>query len=229
MNRPVTTDRSTLRRGVKGPATLAMVGVGWWVVTVGLMHVLKPETGIAGHAMSEYAIGRYGWLMTVAFLAVAAGQMAFAVALARGVRPAGRVAPVLFGVAGLESVMEAVFRADGNGPVTTQGSLHVLFGVTSFLISIIAMFVLVRRFRRDPVWQGFARPTQLWAWASMVTLFSVPAFGQSHQGIGQRVFVPVLLSWVVTTAARLRRLGLGTVRQTASTPIPRRLLVPRSS
>jgi len=229
MDRPVSTDNSSSRRGVTGPATLAIVGVGWWVATVGLMHVLKPETGIAGHAMSEYAIGRYGWLMTVAFVAVAAGQMAFAVALARGLRPSGWVAPVLFGVAGLESVMEAVFRADGNGPVTTQGSLHVLFGVTSFVLSIIAMFVLVRRFRRDPVWQGFARPTQLWAFTSLVALLSVPAFGQAHQGIGQRVFVPVLLSWVVATAVRLRRLGAGTVPQTSSTRIDRGLLVSRSS
>lgn len=42
-----------------------------FVLSLGSLHLLQPEMDPTWRLISEYALGRFGWLMTLAFLALA--------------------------------------------------------------------------------------------------------------------------------------------------------------
>ena len=101
------------------------------VLTVGLvalLHVLEPEFAPSWRMPSEYALGRYGVLMRMAFVVGGTGVMAAGVALA------AVAAPASFGLClvAIGPVGAAFFATD---PITTPrtsfsrtGNLHSAFG-----------------------------------------------------------------------------------------------------
>ena len=48
-----------------------------------VMHVLRPDYAPASHMISDYAVGRYGWVMTSWFLAMSCGSLLLLLGLAR--------------------------------------------------------------------------------------------------------------------------------------------------
>lgn len=52
-------------------------------MAVVVLHVLRPEFNPVNHAVSNYAVGPYGYLMTAAFYALALSVFALALGLAR--------------------------------------------------------------------------------------------------------------------------------------------------
>jgi hypothetical protein len=75
------------------------------------------------------------------------------------------------------------------------------------------MFVFARRFREDPVWRRYARPTRWWALAAVAAFIAIPFFGASGAGTGQRIFAAVLAAWLLETARRLRRCAVAACRR----------------
>ena len=63
-------------------ARLAVAGPVLCLTLVAVLHVLEPEVNDSD-AVSEYALGDYGWLMNIAFFSGAAGIGALAFALHR--------------------------------------------------------------------------------------------------------------------------------------------------
>jgi hypothetical protein len=96
----------------------------------------------------------------------------------------------------------AFVQADGDGPVTTHGSIHTLISILGFAALVAGMFTLARRFRRDLSWRPLRTPTMVLAAASIGTFFLVPILGDSGQGIGQRIFIAVTFSWMLVAGAR---------------------------
>ncbi len=52
-------------------ARLSFAGAATFVVLLAALHFIKPELDPSWHFISEYAIGRYGWMMVLAFLSLA--------------------------------------------------------------------------------------------------------------------------------------------------------------
>ena len=65
-----------------------------FLVLLAALLVLKPEIDPAWRFISEYSIGRHGWMMTLAFLAMAACCVATVIALWSQVRLGGRIGTV---------------------------------------------------------------------------------------------------------------------------------------
>ena len=58
------------------------VGAGWFVVAVLLLHALKSaDYDFSEQTVSELAVGRYGFLMTSAFVALGIAELTLALAL----------------------------------------------------------------------------------------------------------------------------------------------------
>jgi Protein of unknown function (DUF998) len=60
---------------------IAAMGASASLLIVALLHLLKPELDPSWRMISEYEIGRWGWLMRLAFVLTAASCMALAAAL----------------------------------------------------------------------------------------------------------------------------------------------------
>jgi hypothetical protein len=96
-------------------ATISLVGVGTFMVGVLLLHLLKRDLNPAQHLISEYALGSFGWIQTMDFLAVGIGTIALALALRRAVKNPGRIAPILIGLWGVAALLVAFVPTDGPG------------------------------------------------------------------------------------------------------------------
>src|SRR5262245_42779047 len=62
-------------------AGIAILAIGLSLAALMLLHVLSPEYAWSWRMVSEYATGRYPWLLTVVFLSWAAGSFALIWAL----------------------------------------------------------------------------------------------------------------------------------------------------
>lgn len=137
--------------GLDGLANLATADVALFLAIVVVLHALQPELDPAARFVSEYAPGPAGWLMNVAFLALAAALAAFAIVFGRQLLPPLRSRPagVLFAVASLGIVASAVFNSDlqTDAVATTQGMVHDLAGFVAFLALLPAMVAVGRRMR----------------------------------------------------------------------------------
>lgn len=192
----------------KQAGTIGMIGIGWFAAAVIMLHIVEPEFSVVDNFISDYALGEYGWLMQSAFFGAGVGTIAIALGFRKTLASGKRVTAsvVLFGLAGI-GFFVAIFKTDPTGAteLTTAGTLHVTGSVVIFFSLLAAAWIVRGVFRRDRIWEPFAK-TQLWfAIAYTVTMFVV--FGTPEDGpvgLTQRIFVPVMMAWLFTLAWNIR-------------------------
>ena len=192
--------------------TVAGVSAGAFLAILGLLHILKPELSPTWRMVSEYQIGRHGWLMSVAFVLLAAACLA----TARTVVPvaadrAGRVGRIALRLSAAGLTLAAVATAD---PVTatpeqltTHGNLHglgAMVGIPAFLVAAIAVNRSVQRSQRAPQLRAatVAVVTALIVFAvSMAVMFDgAPATPDVRLGIQNRALVVTYAAWLIVAA-----------------------------
>jgi hypothetical protein len=181
------------------PATsiaLALIGL----VAVVVLHILRPELAPLSHRLSEYAIGRYGGLMTAAFVCVGVSLLTLAGAIVdEDRRVCALVAAAAVGIAGLGMIVSGMYRTDASRSGTTADALHSAASglATLALIGAAVLWTAVASRRTAPV-----------VLATMcVALGAVsPALHRSRwTGLSQRMLWLTLLAWVVVAAFGLTR------------------------
>jgi hypothetical protein len=186
-------------------SSLARAAVGAIAAFPLIVLVLHGVQGDAYHplsqAVSELALGRDGWLMTIAFCSLATGTL-FLAAMLRRLDSSPRLGPALIAISGALSYASAFVHADGPHASTTHGHIHQTLGIVTFVLMIASMFAMVRPFRRDPRFRPLATPTLAWAIAAIGGFFLIPISGNAYFGVAQRIFLATILSWALTIAIR---------------------------
>ena len=104
---------TTPSQSLAGSLLLARLAIGSSVITLALLaslHLLSPEFGPSWRMVSEYALGRYGWVLSLMFVAWGASTWALTAAVRPHIQTrAGRIGLVFLMVAGLGEVLAAVF------------------------------------------------------------------------------------------------------------------------
>ena len=91
-------------------ARLAMGAAAATLLLLAGLHVLSPEFDPSFRMVSEYALGHFGWVLSLMFLAWGISSWALALALWSQVKTrAGRVGLWLLVIAGLGEAMASVF------------------------------------------------------------------------------------------------------------------------
>lgn len=184
-------------------ATISLVGVGTFMVGVALLHLLKRDLSPTQHFVSEYALGDFGWIQRIDFLAVGVGAIALALALRRVVKNPGRIAPIFIGCFGVSAVLVAFVQIDGPQPITAEGQAHEMISAIGFVLLLTGMFVMAKKFRSDAAWSALRRPTIAWAVIACTTFVFMMVLG----GIGQRIFIAACFSWMLAMAYHARNLA----------------------
>jgi hypothetical membrane protein len=116
-------------------ATTAIACFAYAALAILLMHVLRPDYTPASHMISDYAVGRYGWVMATAFLALSCGNLMLLLGLAR-IGPSSvvaRLGTLLLGIACIGLVVTAIFPTDLEEARSTHtGDIHTM----SFLVNV---------------------------------------------------------------------------------------------
>lgn len=189
--------------GERWGQVLAGVALAGPLVFIGafvLLNVLQPAfTG--RDSLSAYALGEFGWLMNVAFVAAGTGFVALAGVLSRGVEPSRwkTVGVTLLVVAGVGWVLlGAANTHNAPGPTTLPGWTHAVGFTLGFPALILAPVVWGRAFTRDSRWRSMARWSTLAALIVVVAFLLTPLTG----GASFLAAVVLLMAWA-GWAARL--------------------------
>lgn len=192
-------------------ATIAIVFYTYAVLTLLLMHVLRPDYTIRTHMISDYAVGRYGWIMTTWFIAMSCGCQMLMFGLARsGLRTISfKIGAGLLCVASVGLLISAIFPTDlEEAPSTRTGDIHTISFLINIVSIILSLIFLTVCFRSHPQWRSYQK------FAIVLTLFVVISFfvqfftlhRGAPYGLTNRVFVAVLFVWFFITSIRIRRM-----------------------
>jgi hypothetical protein len=187
-------------------ATIALGAIALFPLLVVALNLVQAADGYhtGRQAVSELALGRGGALMALAFCSLGAGTILAGV-LIRRTTEHGAVRSGLLGLAGLLSFVSAAFHTDATGASTTlHGRIHTVAGIITFALMVAAMLIGAFRFRREPIWQGFAGTTAVLAVAGVVAFFLVPTLGTAHFGIAQRLLIGSFLAWTLAATFYVR-------------------------
>ena len=157
---------------VEPAAWVALLATGATLVLLGALHVLSPEFSPSWRVISEYALGHYGWVLSLMFLCWGISSWALAAALWPQVRTrAGKLGLGFLIVAGIGEAMASVFDIThevGHG-------IAGLLGVIGFSIAALLLSVALGR---NENWRT-ARQPLLWlanlSWISVALLIATLA------------------------------------------------------
>lgn len=173
----------------------------YYVIVLTALHILEPSFDPRFRFMSEYALGRYGWLMTTTFFVLALATFVVAAAI-RDLHQSTWIARTGFG---LLAVAAPFISLAG---VFKDSIPHLLASAVVFPSLVIAVLLLSWSFRQAAGWQEIYRATlvialgMLAAFVSMVAEIGMP-------GLQQRVFILLLLVWLSIVAHRSIRVRAG--------------------
>jgi hypothetical protein len=202
---------------VQGAADLALAGAFAFSILLVLLHFLKPENAPSWRMISEYEIGRHGWLMRLAFFCWSIGFFGLLVALWQ---QASLLAEVLLTMVAIALVGAGIFAAD---PITTlresqtrAGKLHSLFGVLAVLGIPITATAVDWSLRANPLAasiQTYLPCMSLMVWFGLLVMMSafvffgarkIPLGPRAHIGWPNRFMVFTYVAWLTLMAAAMR-------------------------
>jgi hypothetical protein len=198
-------------------ARIAMGGGVLFLFLLAILHLLEPEFDPTWRFVSEYMLGHFGWMMSLAFVSLAISLASIGAAIFSRVRNiVGYIGLAILALAVIGLCIAAVFKTD---PITTQmedltpsGQMHVLGASLDYspLAFLLLTFSLIRR----PEWAHLKK--RLFAAAcitialTIAFIATIPAdavFGPGiYTGLIGRILLISYLGWIVPVALRVLHL-----------------------
>jgi NAD/NADP transhydrogenase beta subunit len=206
-------------------ALLSIVLAAVFLAILILLHFLKPELDPSWRMISEYEIGRFGWLMRLAFFGWGASLLALLICLWPSLQlTSGMISRAWFILIVLALIGAGIFKTN---PITDRtpslvNTLHTLCGAIVILTFPIAATLAVSSLLRDSTWpahSGILIFVLILAWVGMVAYFASvviarvrdPKAGEPggpivYQGWPNRFMVLTYIAWISLVAATALRL-----------------------
>jgi len=196
-------------------AIIATASFAYFVGAVLVLQVLRTDYDPLAVAISSYAVGPFGAVMTSAFIALSTGSLALFVGFV-GLGPKTvffRVSLILLAIFVPGIFVAALFPTDmPNAPVTTHGLIHNYDAAINF-ISIIAAIVLFSiGFGSDPRWRSFRRTaltmaaTVVSSFVVMILTFNSP-YAAHFAGLANKALAATMLVWLIAASLKLKSIA----------------------
>jgi hypothetical protein len=185
----------------------------------------RPSYSAWHNFVSSLSLSDQGWMQIANFLVCGLLMLCFALGL-RQVLRSGKGAvwgPLLLGVFGLSLIIAGLFVTDpslgyppgiSSSTQTLHGIIHGANAPLAFGSLTIAIFVMARRFARDPAWRGwtlYSLVTGILFVGSFVACLAVAqldqngVFPNSPTGLLERIAIIIGWGWIALVALRLLR------------------------
>lgn len=202
-----------------GFARMALIAGGLFAALLGALHVLEPEYDPTWRFISEYALGSYGWMMSLAFASLAVSLASTGLAALPHVRGfVGYLGLFVLAVAIVGICMAALFVTDpvtgAPGTGTESGRLHVIGASLDYtpVAALLISFALKRNRAWHPVRVALFVTAGITIAATVAFMAALPADYQFRPGVYTglvgRILILSYLGWifvVATHALRLRK------------------------
>jgi hypothetical protein len=192
-------------------ALIAIVGIADYLLNLAALHFLRPDVNLVLEPISNYAVGPYGFLLTIASIGNGVAALALMAGLYLGIAPHARSYVGLFflGLYGVSELLAGVFPIDVGAETTMNGIVHNIVGNLSFFGFPIAVILLSLGMGKDERWRSMRLPAL--ALASVVVLTVILTIVGFNLGIGfgvtQRLANVAVLLWMLLVALRLRSIA----------------------
>jgi hypothetical protein len=192
-----------------GAARLSLAMAALALASLAGLHALSPKFDPARRMVSEYALGRHGWLLSIMFIAWGLSSWALAFAIRSQLTTiGGKIGLVFLVVSGLGEAMASVF--DVGWPIIH--GVSALLGIPSLPIAALlisgnlgrthgwvpAKTVLIRT--ANFCWMSLALMI-----AAMLTISGDPHSRPPLIGWPNRLLIVVYCTWVMTVAWQATR------------------------
>lgn len=211
-----------MKNSVTWYSWVAIVGTIFLFATVYIAFpIIQPELNPLYRFGSEYAVGRKGWLMKTAFFVWGCGLLAFALAMVKGLHAEAksRTAIVMFCLAAAGIFLSGVFDSDLQirnenppplwieTPPSDEQIWHSLSGLVALPSLMIGAGLVSRQLRLTGRLHGRYRWLRLLSWLSPIAAVGFVAIfiPRGLAGVGQRIFILLLILWVILAAHGLAK------------------------
>jgi hypothetical protein len=181
------------------------------------LHLLEPEFDLTWRFISEYALGRFGWMMHLAFLALATSLASAGAAIASQIRNVvSFIGLAVLGIGAIGILIAAIFTTDAattsREAATFSGKMHVLGASLDY--TPVAALLLSFSLARNQAW----RPIRKWlfittgiTWIALAAFMAVlPYDGKvgpgGRAGLFGRFLVLSYLGWLLTVSVHTLKL-----------------------
>ena len=210
------TSLSVSRRVTAFLSVMAIAGIMYVLAATVAMHLLRPDLPVLSSPISQYAIGRYGELFTLALLVWGISSLILAIELYRSVLPSirSRIGIFLLVVFGTGLIIASKFPMDAHFPprnfrpesFTATGLTHICSATIASVCFPFAALCLSNGFKKEGRCRSFQPLARILAFSTLAALagfFIIFVVIIRLFGIGQRVLAALVLLWMLLTAIRL--------------------------
>lgn len=202
-------------------AQTGVAGVGLFVVSVLVLHVVQSDLSPRDMAVSYYLNGRFGWILGLGLVSLGVGSISLAAALRTQVAPSRAGAGFwLLVVWGLGAIVGGLFPPDPPGhwdqPPSLAGLIHGVAAMVAFLAFPIAACLISRRLpaRCDSSVARLLFPLAVSCAVALVVFFVClfPVFSNRPPyalGLIERVLLALYAGWLVALGVSVRRAVVG--------------------
>ncbi len=185
---------------------LAIVGAGTFALAETIQPFYRSDRALSD-PYSSYAVGKYGFVQTIAFIALSAGSFAlsFGLSWSKNFGLAWRYGRILLTLWSVGVLLAAIFPI-ADGPLPRSANIHSVASMFAFLSIIAAMFVLSKAFDGSVEWRPFALSSWLLAFAAGGSFFLAASIHHpTCFAILQRLFLGAVVLWIGGTGARMSK------------------------
>ncbi|OYU53806.1 MAG: hypothetical protein CFE25_17065 [Chitinophagaceae bacterium BSSC1] len=188
-------------------ALISISGLILFFIIVMCLHFLRPDKNMLSCFVSEYAVGNYSWLMTIAFYALSLASTLLLFGLSLQVT-SSLICKITLGFFSIGILMAGVFPTDVPGfPQTTAGLIHGFAALIALLSLAISMIVWGISFKNNHEFKKFARPSVLWGLTSLILLIIFIGSPIGLRGLTQRLLLVCDISWLLLISMKLYRIN----------------------
>jgi len=204
-----------------GAATLAVVATVLFIVSVVVLHFVKSDLDPSWHFISEYELGKNGWIMQAAFLALAVGNFSLLAAIRPALNGAsGWIGILLYIVGATGVVLGGLFVPDpmNTAPesLSLSAKLHNLgggLGLAGFVGTVIFSVKLIRNGNWRPFRKSVLLATAILVLGFLVSFISIAALAAKSRGIfgpdtpvgwPNRIGILAGCLWIIIIARQVR-------------------------
>ena len=191
---------------MKHTKTIALISISCcllFFLIIFSLHFLRLDKNMLTCFVSEYAVGNYGWLMTMAFY-----SLAFAAALLlRGLQlniKSSKIGSITLGIFCLGILLAGIFPSDVPVfPPTPHGLIHALAALIALICLGISMIAWGVDFKKNQHWKSSAKTSLFFGVISLVLLIVHIASPVTLKGLTQRFLLVWDIGWLLLVSWKL--------------------------
>ncbi len=183
---------------------MSCCGLVFFLVATVLMHLLRPNLPFLSSFVSEYAVGDYGWLMTIGFFSLAIAALLLLIGLSMNLTTSN-VSKITLGIFCAGTLLFSIFPTDV--PVvlrpTPRGLIHGFAALIALIVLGVAMIAWGVVFNKNERWKGLKKLSIFFGVMSLLLFIIFLASPIPLRGLTERILLVWDVSWLLLVSRKL--------------------------